>query len=127
MILFYIIGYAWKRTLPQRASEIDLDTGRKSWLTVEEMRAVSLFPIIYIRRSILIMFPILSSGARAARKPPFIFAYTAYYSRISPPYLFAIAQFCNSVPSTHYLSSLYHRRPLPHVRYTHSVTVVPGN
>ncbi|KJA14768.1 hypothetical protein HYPSUDRAFT_208447 [Hypholoma sublateritium FD-334 SS-4] len=39
MILFYIIGYAWKRTLPQRASEIDLDTGRKSWLTVEEMRA----------------------------------------------------------------------------------------
>jgi amino acid transporter len=38
MILFYIIGYAWKRTLPQRAHEIDLDTGRKSWLTVEEMR-----------------------------------------------------------------------------------------
>lgn len=25
MILFYIIGYAWKRTLPQRAHEIDLD------------------------------------------------------------------------------------------------------
>ncbi|PPQ69429.1 hypothetical protein CVT24_001478 [Panaeolus cyanescens] len=38
MVLFYIIGYAWKRTLPQRAHEIDLDTGRKSWLTVEEMR-----------------------------------------------------------------------------------------
>ncbi|KAF9044928.1 APC amino acid permease [Panaeolus papilionaceus] len=38
MILFYVIGYAWKRTLPQRAHEIDLDTGRKSWLTVEEMR-----------------------------------------------------------------------------------------
>ncbi|KAJ3506100.1 hypothetical protein NLJ89_g7055 [Agrocybe chaxingu] len=38
MILFYIIGYAWKRSLPQRAHEIDLDTGRKSWLTVEEMR-----------------------------------------------------------------------------------------
>ena len=38
MVLFYGIGYAWKRTLPQRAHEIDLDTGRKSWLTVEEMR-----------------------------------------------------------------------------------------
>ncbi|KIM38521.1 hypothetical protein M413DRAFT_447751 [Hebeloma cylindrosporum] len=38
MILFYGIGYAWKRTLPQRAHEIDLDTGRKSWLTVQEMR-----------------------------------------------------------------------------------------
>jgi len=25
----------WKRKLPYRASEIDLDTGRKSWLTVE--------------------------------------------------------------------------------------------
>jgi amino acid transporter len=37
MILFYAIGYAWKRTLPQRAHEIDLDSGRKSWLTVEEM------------------------------------------------------------------------------------------
>jgi len=39
MILFYIIGYAWKRTLPQRAHEIDLDSGRKSWLTAEEMNA----------------------------------------------------------------------------------------
>ncbi|RXW19481.1 hypothetical protein EST38_g6376 [Candolleomyces aberdarensis] len=37
MILFYVIGYAWKRTLPQRAHEIDLDSGRKSWLTAEEM------------------------------------------------------------------------------------------
>ncbi|TEB30780.1 APC amino acid permease [Coprinellus micaceus] len=37
MILFYIGGYAWKRTLPQRAHEIDLDSGRKSWLTAEEM------------------------------------------------------------------------------------------
>jgi amino acid transporter len=40
LILFYGIGYFWKRTLPQRAHEIDLDTGRKSWLTVEEMRQV---------------------------------------------------------------------------------------
>ncbi|PBK66045.1 amino-acid permease inda1 [Armillaria solidipes] len=39
MILFYAIGFAWKRKLPKRASEIDLDSGRKSWLTVEEMRA----------------------------------------------------------------------------------------
>jgi amino acid transporter len=39
MILFYIIGFAWKRTLPQRADKIDLDSGRKSWLTAEEMNA----------------------------------------------------------------------------------------
>ncbi|EAU86568.1 amino-acid permease inda1 [Coprinopsis cinerea okayama7 len=39
MIMFYIIGYAWKRTLPQRAHEINLDSGRKSWLTAEEMNA----------------------------------------------------------------------------------------
>ncbi|KAF8066571.1 APC amino acid permease [Lyophyllum atratum] len=38
MIGFWVVGYAWKRTLPKRAHEIDLDTGRKSWLTVEEMR-----------------------------------------------------------------------------------------
>jgi len=38
MLFFWIIGYAWKRTTPLRASEIDLDTGRKSWLTVEQMR-----------------------------------------------------------------------------------------
>ncbi|KAL0959014.1 hypothetical protein HGRIS_014326 [Hohenbuehelia grisea] len=39
MLLFWIIGYAWKRALPLRATEIDLDTGRKSWLTVEQMNA----------------------------------------------------------------------------------------
>ncbi|KAF8915731.1 amino-acid permease inda1 [Mucidula mucida] len=39
MVLFYVGGYVWKRQRPKRASEIDLDTGRKSWLTVEEMRA----------------------------------------------------------------------------------------
>lgn len=38
MMLFYAVGYAWKRTLPRRAHEIDLDSGRKSWLTAEEMR-----------------------------------------------------------------------------------------
>jgi len=38
VIAFWIGGYLWKRTLPRRAHEIDLDTGRKSWLTVEEMR-----------------------------------------------------------------------------------------
>ena len=37
MIAFYIAGYIWKRKLPYRAHEIDLDTGRKSFLTVEEM------------------------------------------------------------------------------------------
>ncbi|WRT66803.1 uncharacterized protein IL334_003766 [Kwoniella shivajii] len=39
MIGFYIIGYLWKRKTPRKAHEIDLDTGRKSWLTVEDMRA----------------------------------------------------------------------------------------
>jgi len=39
MIGFYIVGYLWKRELPQRAHEINLDSGRKSWLTVEEVRA----------------------------------------------------------------------------------------
>ncbi|KAF5360267.1 hypothetical protein D9758_009117 [Tetrapyrgos nigripes] len=38
LIVFWIGGYLWKRTKPKRAHEIDLDTGRKSWLTVEEMR-----------------------------------------------------------------------------------------
>ncbi|THV04015.1 APC amino acid permease [Dendrothele bispora CBS 962.96] len=38
LILFWVAGYAWKGTKPKRAHEIDLDTGRKSWLTVEEMR-----------------------------------------------------------------------------------------
>ncbi|KAJ3547145.1 hypothetical protein NMY22_g1763 [Coprinellus aureogranulatus] len=37
MLLFYIGGYAWKRTLPRRAHQIDLDSGRKSWLTAQEM------------------------------------------------------------------------------------------
>ncbi|KIJ50402.1 hypothetical protein M422DRAFT_27391 [Sphaerobolus stellatus SS14] len=38
IILLYIAGFVWKRTFPQRSHEIDLDSGRKSWLTVEEMR-----------------------------------------------------------------------------------------
>ncbi|KAJ3720586.1 amino-acid permease inda1 [Lentinula raphanica] len=38
ILAFWIGGYVWKRTMPWRAHEIDLDTGRKSWLTVEEMR-----------------------------------------------------------------------------------------
>lgn len=36
---FWVFGYFWKRTVPTRANEIDLDTGRKSWLSVDEMRA----------------------------------------------------------------------------------------
>lgn len=39
VIAFWIIGYIWKRTTPKKVHEIDLDTGRKVWLTVEEMRA----------------------------------------------------------------------------------------
>lgn len=46
MIGFYIAGFWWKRTLPKRAHEIDLDTGRKSWLTVEDMRAVGLHAVM---------------------------------------------------------------------------------
>jgi len=41
LIVFYIAGLAWKRTLPQRAHKINLDSGRKSWYTAEEMNAVS--------------------------------------------------------------------------------------
>jgi len=39
LLAFWVIGYWWKRTLPRRAHEIDIDTGRKTWFTVEEMRA----------------------------------------------------------------------------------------
>ncbi|KIY66417.1 amino-acid permease inda1 [Cylindrobasidium torrendii FP15055 ss-10] len=39
MMAFYAVGFIWKRKLPQRASEIDLDSGRKSWLTADEMNA----------------------------------------------------------------------------------------
>jgi amino acid transporter len=39
MMAFYIIGYIWKRSLPQRAHEINLDSGRKAWYTAEEMNA----------------------------------------------------------------------------------------
>lgn len=38
MLAMWVGGYIWKRTVPHRAHEIDLDTGRRSWLTVEEMR-----------------------------------------------------------------------------------------
>jgi len=37
VIAFTIGGYIWKRAKPRKASEIDIDTGRKSWLTVEQM------------------------------------------------------------------------------------------
>ncbi|KAF5353980.1 hypothetical protein D9756_006930 [Leucocoprinus leucothites] len=39
VILFYVIGIIWKRALPQRAHQINLDSGRKSWYTAEEMNA----------------------------------------------------------------------------------------
>lgn len=39
MMAFYVVGYLWKRTLPQRAHEINLDSGRKAWYTAEEMNA----------------------------------------------------------------------------------------
>ncbi|KAF5354215.1 hypothetical protein D9756_006924 [Leucocoprinus leucothites] len=41
VIIFYMIGIIWKRALPQRAHQINLDSGRKSWYTAEEMNAVS--------------------------------------------------------------------------------------
>nr|CRX78983.1 hypothetical protein ls5930a1_00058 [Leucosporidium scottii] len=34
----WVVVFIWKRTLPKALKDIDLDTGRKSWLTVEEMR-----------------------------------------------------------------------------------------
>ncbi|GAA5902299.1 hypothetical protein JCM6882_000495 [Rhodosporidiobolus microsporus] len=37
LLLFWIIAYLKNRTLPYKASEIDIDTGRKCWFTVEEM------------------------------------------------------------------------------------------
>lgn len=38
ILAMYGISWACIRTWPKRAIDIDLDTGRKSWLTVEEMR-----------------------------------------------------------------------------------------
>lgn len=38
VMVCYLIGFLWKRTTPQKAHEIDLDTGRKCWYTVEQMR-----------------------------------------------------------------------------------------
>ncbi|KAG7095266.1 hypothetical protein E1B28_006039 [Marasmius oreades] len=38
IISFWIFGYLWKKTRPRRAHDIDLDTGRRSWYTVEQMR-----------------------------------------------------------------------------------------
>jgi hypothetical protein len=43
VLLFYAGAYAWKRTKPQRAAEMDLDTGRRSWLTVEDVRGLHCF------------------------------------------------------------------------------------
>ena len=39
VIAFWIVGFIMFRATPTPASRIDLDTGRKSWLTVEEMDA----------------------------------------------------------------------------------------
>jgi len=39
MLLFYIIGVAWKKTRPYKAHEIDLVTGRKCFATKEELNA----------------------------------------------------------------------------------------
>lgn len=63
LILFYGIGYFWKRTLPQRAHEIDLDTGRKSWLTVEEMRQVRFSRLHYVYQNILCSYVRLCSSS----------------------------------------------------------------
>ncbi|WOO77009.1 Amino-acid permease inda1 [Vanrija pseudolonga] len=39
MAAMWLGAWFWKRTTPKSLSEIDLDTGRKSWLTAEQMRA----------------------------------------------------------------------------------------
>ncbi|GAA5975183.1 hypothetical protein JCM11641_004384 [Rhodosporidiobolus odoratus] len=38
VLFFWLCAYIKNRTLPYKVHEIDIDTGRKSWLTVEEMR-----------------------------------------------------------------------------------------
>ncbi|GMK56421.1 hypothetical protein CspeluHIS016_0302610 [Cutaneotrichosporon spelunceum] len=38
ILLMYLISWLVIRTWPKRLCDIDLDTGRKSWLTVDEMR-----------------------------------------------------------------------------------------
>ncbi|GAA6053852.1 hypothetical protein JCM3770_004749 [Rhodotorula araucariae] len=37
LLFFWLCAYAKNRTLPYKAHEIDLDTGRKAWFTAEEM------------------------------------------------------------------------------------------
>lgn len=39
LLAMYAGSWLYKRSTPKPASEIDLDTGRKSWLTVEDMQA----------------------------------------------------------------------------------------
>jgi amino acid transporter len=40
-MLFYAIGYAWKRQGPQKLHQIDVDSGRREldWDAVEKLRA----------------------------------------------------------------------------------------
>lgn len=40
LALMWFGMYLWKRTTPKKASEIDLVTGRKIWLTAEELNAI---------------------------------------------------------------------------------------
>ena len=48
VVLFYIVGYAWKRTTPQRAHQIDLDVSRflisrvRSFVHVQVLTALSI-------------------------------------------------------------------------------------
>ncbi|GAA5975159.1 hypothetical protein JCM5350_000163 [Sporobolomyces pararoseus] len=39
LLFFWLCAYIKNRTLPYKAHEIDLDTGRKAWFTAEEMNA----------------------------------------------------------------------------------------
>lgn len=39
LIAMYAVSWLWKRSWPKHCKDIDIDTGRKSWLTVEDMRA----------------------------------------------------------------------------------------
>lgn len=100
MILFWVIGYVWKRTLPKSLSEIDLDvrfvmsscvvvtdfffdqSGRKSWLTVEEMREVRLKLPSFLRFPMLI-FSLLSSGVQSAQGLHSTFVCSVYSSLIN--------------------------------------------
>lgn len=39
VLFFYLVALYWKRGKPKKLTEVDLVTGRKIWLTAEELNA----------------------------------------------------------------------------------------